>query len=330
MSSPTEGRYDQLFLTLANQVGSDGIDGLLDAFFSFLRRKTDFFSGGGEGLPRVQGAVDKALTRHWDLAEKEAAKESARKVKAAAEKVAAAEKAEKIAIEKAQKVKAATPAASEVVELGVDGSFDIRAAARAAADAPKSAAEVARDAGDAAIAVAAAKGGAKVGDGASTADDSAATAAATTAAAPTAGNGGVTDRYVWTQTLQDVSINFPVAGSVRGKDITVDVKNRSLSVSVKGMPPLLSVDLGKRVKAADASWTLEDARGGNKVLNVVLIKENQMEWWTKVSCCISFFSRILRSYAHLTSLLTPNTPSFPPSPSLPFSIRLVRVNQRLI
>ena len=277
MSSPPEGRYDQLFLTLASQVGSDGIDGLLDAFFSFLRRKTDFFSGGGEGLPRVQSAVDKALTRHWDLAEKEALKEAARKVKAAAEKVAAAEKAEKIAFEKAQK----DAAASGVIELGVDGSFDIRAAARAAAIAPKSAAEIARDAGDAAIAAAAAVTGgvAKVAD----ASSGAATGATTTTTAPTAGNGGITERYVWTQTLQDVSINFPVAGSVRGKDITVDVKNRSLSVTVKGMPPLLSVELGKRVKAADSSWTLEDARGGNKLLNVVLIKENQMEWWNKVS-----------------------------------------------
>ena len=285
-SSSPEGRYDQLFLTLASQVGSDGIDGLLDAFFSFLRRKTDFFSGGGEGLPRVQGAVNKALSLHWEMAEKEAAAVAARKVKTEKEK-AAKLIAEKAAADAAAAAKAA---ASGVVELGADGSFDIRSAARAAVAAPKSAAEVARDAGDAAAAVAAAGGGGGGvvggGDGAA----AAATATGTTVAVPsivlavpTAGNGGITDRYVWTQTLQDVTVSFPIAGSVRGKDVSVDVKNKSLSVAVKSLDvPLLSVEFGKRVKAADCSWTLEDTRGGDKQLTLVLIKENQMEWWTKV------------------------------------------------
>lgn len=35
------GRFDEFFLTVCKEAG--GIEGLLDAFFDFMRRRTDFF-----------------------------------------------------------------------------------------------------------------------------------------------------------------------------------------------------------------------------------------------------------------------------------------------
>ena len=57
-----EDRFDPYLLQIAQSQGQ-GIGGLLDIYFSFLRRKTDFFTGGGEGFSRVEGTVREALMR---------------------------------------------------------------------------------------------------------------------------------------------------------------------------------------------------------------------------------------------------------------------------
>lgn len=41
-----DDRFDGLYLNLAQQ--NQGIDNLLESFFGFLRRKTDFYSGASE------------------------------------------------------------------------------------------------------------------------------------------------------------------------------------------------------------------------------------------------------------------------------------------
>lgn len=41
MASSGDGRFDDVFMTMAQQSGS--IDGLLRTFFSFLHRRTDFY-----------------------------------------------------------------------------------------------------------------------------------------------------------------------------------------------------------------------------------------------------------------------------------------------
>ena len=42
------------------------------------------------------------------------------------------------------------------------------------------------------------------------------------------GNGGQTDKYRWTQTLQEVNVYFIVPANLKGKDIIVDFQQKRL------------------------------------------------------------------------------------------------------
>ena len=55
-----DDRFDGLFLNVAQQ--SQGIDPLLDHFFGFLQRKTDFFAGASS--TQVEELVLKTVRKH--------------------------------------------------------------------------------------------------------------------------------------------------------------------------------------------------------------------------------------------------------------------------
>lgn len=47
--------------------------------------------------------------------------------------------------------------------------------------------------------------------------------------------------YKWTQTIADVDITVPVAGNLRGRDLTVEIGKEHLKVGVKGEEPVIDV-----------------------------------------------------------------------------------------
>jgi hypothetical protein len=94
------------------------------------------------------------------------------------------------------------------------------------------------------------------------------------------GNGGKTDRYRWTQTLQELSVFVPIPASTRGKDLVVDFQQKKLKVGLKGQPLLIDGELHQKIKCDDCFWTVEDSSsGGEKELCLTIQKVNQMEWW---------------------------------------------------
>merc|ERR1711916_300047 len=54
-------------------------------------------------------------------------------------------------------------------------------------------------------------------------------------ASPPKGNGGKTDKYVWTQTLSEVNVFVDLPLSTKGKDIKIKFTEKNLFVSVKGI-----------------------------------------------------------------------------------------------
>lgn len=91
---------------------------------------------------------------------------------------------------------------------------------------------------------------------------------------PPPGNGGKTDKYVWTQTLSELTINIPVPAGTKTKMLDVQITNTKLKVGLKGQETIVVGELHKRIIVDDTIWTLED---GEVVIN--LQKDNKMEWW---------------------------------------------------
>ena len=295
-------RFDGLYLNVAQQ--SRGIEPLLDSVFSFLRRKTDFFSGPpgsepNEGLEIAISKVDEVVRKHANIYRKE----QEAKLKQQKQKQTK-KKNEKLAAnptKKDQTVEAPGPAAAAteereagkatdddgIVEMGTDGGFDIsdpsppnkpeilplsasegkketRQSTTEKDESPTATTDASKDQS--------AKGdkGEEV-DGDNAEDDG----------PPPVGNGAITSRYVWTQTLSEVTVNIPVPDGTRGRDLNVKMGRTQLKVTIRdkqssSMKTLVdNSPLCKPIICDDSFWTVED--GSRLVIN--LQKLNQMEWW---------------------------------------------------
>lgn len=49
--------------------------------------------------------------------------------------------------------------------------------------------------------------------------------------------------YKWTQQIGDLDVTVEVPGTLKGKDMVVDIKKTRLVVGIKGQPPIISVSL---------------------------------------------------------------------------------------
>ncbi|KAH8045344.1 hypothetical protein JL721_12641 [Aureococcus anophagefferens] len=170
---------DPLNNTFAQQC--QGIDPLLDTVFSFLRRKTDFFTGATDD--KAKQTVLKMLEKHQLLADKTNVEKRKRRD---AEEAAAAER------------KAREGARRE------EGRRGERGARGAGAGAAKDVVEVGA-------------GGADL-DGAAPRRRAAAAAATTE---PPPGNGGVMGWGVWTQQLADLELKVPMPSTTKSRDLVV-------------------------------------------------------------------------------------------------------------
>lgn len=259
MSSDDE-RFDGMFLSIAQQ--SQGIEPLLDVLFSFLRRKTDFFSGASPD--KVEDLVLKIHRKHAALSERtEAAKKAEREKeeKKRKERIEKQKREEEMEIQRQKSEtlakKVAPLASDDVLEISADGTFDLEASATETKK--LSVMNTAEEVEDNVVTAS------DDGDNEKKEDD----------APPPPGNGGRTDKYIWTQTLSDLIVTVPVPLGTKTKQLSVDITNKRLKVGMKGQPPIIDGDLHKRVIVDDCFWTLEDGRE----VSISLQKDNKMEWW---------------------------------------------------
>lgn len=98
-----DDKFDGLYMTVAQQAG--GIDPLFDSFFGFLRRKTDFFTGAGDGS-KAEATMTAAFAKHGKLFAAENAEKEAREAKRRADEEA---RKKRVAEEKAKQAAASAP-----------------------------------------------------------------------------------------------------------------------------------------------------------------------------------------------------------------------------
>ncbi|XP_061349303.1 protein BOBBER 1-like [Gastrolobium bilobum] len=92
---------------------------------------------------------------------------------------------------------------------------------------------------------------------------------------PNKGNGLDLEKYSWTQTLQEVTVNVPVPNGTKSRFVICEIKKNHLKVGLKGQPPIIEGELYRPVKPDDCYWSIED----QSALSILLTKHDQMEWW---------------------------------------------------
>ncbi|XP_011307995.1 nuclear migration protein nudC [Fopius arisanus] len=258
-----EEQFDGMLLAMAQQ-HEGGVQDLLDTIFSFLARKTDFYTGGGAG------AAEKLVTSKFQKYQSTAMQ------KYEAEKVERAEK-EKKHKERLEKKKHQDSLVNSV-DIGDDKIVELTDE-----EAEKLQKEIdSRHASTTEIPVA----------GPSTSSTSQPETpneieteeeedeADKGKLKPNAGNGADLLNYRWTQTLQEVEIRVPLKSNfnVRPRDVSVTIGKKHFTCGIKGQPPIIDGNFPHEVKLEESTWVIEDGR----TLLINLEKVNKMQWWAHV------------------------------------------------
>jgi len=244
-----EEKFDGVLLSIAQEC-TGGVQEMLDVIFSFLARKTDFYTGGGDGA--AEKLVIEKFKKHG-----KAAMEEKRKKKMRDEE---ADRKMRERREKEEKELAEQPKIQEVTEEEAK-KIEEEERAKKSPDKDVSAnGESSKDKSD----------DKKEDDEEDEADKG--------KIKPNSGNGADMDKYSWGQTLQEVELRVPLGGAYKSRDIVVSIEKKHLKVGIKGQPLIIDGDFPKEVKVEESVWALED----KKSLLINIEKVNKMEWWNQL------------------------------------------------
>ncbi len=233
---------------------SQGIDNFFNNLFSFMRRKTDFFTLADKSKDIVNQALEKHLKEYVD----DKAREAALKAKEQEEK----RKREAKAAEEAAKRKQgeSTAQVEEVTDEEAERIIKEQEAKKKESDDAKMKSESPKKEGE----------DEEEEEGKDDKKDK--------GMKPNSGNGGDLDKYRWIQTLEEVTVFVKLPDNITSKQLDIQMKASSLKIGVKGQTPIVDGALHKKIKTGDSLWTLE-TDGPKRTLQLTLVKVDGMNWW---------------------------------------------------
>jgi len=254
MAGKPADRFDGILLSIAQEC-EGGVHEMMDVIFSFLARKTDFYTGGSDNA--AEDMVMQKFRKHGESARKEAAKKKAKNEEIDRKRREKREKEEKEA--------AAAKDESRICEVSEEEAIKIEEEERRKKETdqkkkaeqsqstekekePKKEEEDAEDEDD--------KGKIK----------------------PNSKNGADLEHYNWGQTLEEIELRIPLNGTYRARDLVVDIAKTHLKVGIKGKTLIIDGELYKGIKVEESAWLLED----KSCVLINIEKINKMEWWPKL------------------------------------------------
>jgi hypothetical protein len=95
------------------------------------------------------------------------------------------------------------------------------------------------------------------------------------------GNGGVGEGYYWTQTLKDVTVYIDVEAGCKSKDVKCVIKPQSLVVEVRGQS-IMNGALEDIVKTQESLWTMSTTTKDAQSQIVITLDKTKHTWWKHV------------------------------------------------
>jgi len=240
-----EEKFDGQLLHMA-QFTDGGVRGMVDLFFSFLRRKTDFFTGSDSDIEKAKDVaktlVLQRFEHHASIAVNEAKLRGAEK-EAQERRLKEHRAREKKRIEEESKA----PVIQEVTDEEAENIKAQKETNGHGDDAKET----------------------EKPDGEEEDEDD------KNKMKPNVGNGADLDKYSWTQTLQEIEVRIPFRlPKLKSRDVVCTIGKSHLTVGLKNQTPVIDADFPKEIKTEESFWTLNT---GTLTLNIE--KVNQMEWW---------------------------------------------------
>mmetsp|Transcript_4911 Transcript_4911/g.7353 ORF Transcript_4911/g.7353 Transcript_4911/m.7353 type:complete len:326 (-) Transcript_4911:39-1016(-) len=244
-------RFDGLFMSAIQQ--SQGIENFYNNLFSFMRRKTDFFTMEDNS----RQIVNDQMERHMLLFRED------KKRQAEIQKKKDEEKAK---LEGAKKTEASNGTFIEEVDDDEAKKIELQNLLKKQQEAKARAEEKAKEK--------------KAKKETKEEDDEEKEEEENVKQPPNSGNGGQTDKYLWHQTLEEVSVYVPLPDGIKANMLDVKIGINNFKVGLKSKPdePLVDGKWNKKVNSSECFWSVE-RDGGKSTLSVTLEKHEDKNWW---------------------------------------------------
>ena len=240
--------YDTLFMEIAGRSG--GLEKLLELFFGFLHRRTDFYitlekTDTGAKMGFLQGAAERMVLKAMNKYDFKKYESEKQKYEPSSSSSSSSTTTSSVSTKKVENEEySVNPSSNNSTVIDIDES---RSAPSSSSIQPSPVPAIRYTDDGKQIPI---------------------------------GNGGIGPNYYWTQSLQDLTIYVDVPVGCRGKDIKCFIEPKKLYLSANG-EMLIDGFFEEAIRVDESMWTLNIA--ANSIPQVVItLDKGRKTWWKHI------------------------------------------------